>query len=64
MTPARKNVKDLVEVRKGLHFAAVFLGPVWDRTQDRRADEALERIGAMRHDYDRAFKKARQEAGL
>lgn len=64
MTPERKNVKDLVAVRKGLHFAAVFLGPVLDKTQDDRADAALEHISAMRFDYDQAFEKAREEAGV
>lgn len=57
-------LRELTKVRKDLHFAAVFLGTVWERTQDRRADEALEQIGAMRYEYDEAWKEARQEAGI
>ncbi len=71
MTPERKNVKDLVEVRKGLHFAAVFLNTVSDVTRGKRDETqedllltAVDNVQELRYGYDQAFKKARKEAGL
>ncbi len=71
MTPERAKVKDLVDVRKNLHFAAVFLNSVSEVTWGKRDEKqegllltAVDNVQELRYGYDQDFEKARQEAGL
>ncbi len=57
----REEIRTITQVRKNLHFSAGLLGVVWERTADPRADEALELIGEMRHEYDEAWKAAAED---